>query len=56
MKITFLFLKFPNANGYKFVGVFEKDIEAMKKSIENKEYKVIYKKIDDKLDLTQFFK
>lgn len=56
MKITFLFLKYPNANGYKFVGVFEKDIEAMKKSIVDKKYKVVYKKIDDKLDLMQFFK
>lgn len=56
MKITFLFLKYPNATGYKFVGVFEKDIDAMKKSIENMEYKVVYKKVDDKLDLTQFFK
>ena len=55
MKITFLFLKFPKTSGYKFVGVFEKDIEAMKKSIENKEYKVIYKRIATMLNLKQFF-
>lgn len=55
MKITYLFLKFPDAGGYKFIGVFEKDIEAMKKSIENKEYKVVYKRIGNELDLTQFF-
>lgn len=56
MKVTFLFLKYPNSKGYKFVGIFEKDIKAMEKSIADKEYKVVYKKIDDKLDLTQFFK
>ncbi len=54
MEVTYLFLKYPDS-GYKFYGIFKKDIDAMKKSIENKEYKVIYKKIDDKLDLTQFF-
>mgnify|MGYP006958027243 CR=1 FL=1 len=55
MVITYLFLKYPDT-GYKFYGVFKKDIEAMKKSIEDKEYKVVYKKIDDELDLTQFFR
>ena len=56
MKMTFLFLKYPEASGYKFVGVFEKDVEAMKKSIENKEYKVVYKRTFTMLDLKQFFK
>ena len=56
MQTTYLFLKYPDSTGYKFVGVFEKDIQAMEKSIEDKEYKVVYKKIDDKLELTQFFK
>ena len=56
MQITYLFLKYPNSNGYKFYGVFEKDIEAMEKSIKNKKYKVVYKKVDNKLDLKQFFK
>lgn len=55
MEITFLFLKYPNSIGYKFVGIFKKDNEAMQKSIEDKEYRVVYKKIDNKLDLTQFF-
>ena len=54
MEITYLFLKYPDS-GYKFYGIFKKDIDAMKKSIENKEYRVIYKKIESKLDLTQFF-
>ena len=56
MKITYLFLKYPESSGYKFVGVFEKDIDAMKKSIEDKEYKVVYKKISDRLELKQFFR
>lgn len=55
MKKIYLFLKYPDS-GYKFYGVFEKDIEAMEKSIKSKEYKVTYKKIGNKLDLTQFFK
>ena len=55
MKTTFLFLKYPETSGYKFVGVFEKDIEAMKKSIENKEYKVMYRRIATMLNLKQFF-
>lgn len=55
MKITFLFLKYPETSGYKFVGVFEKDVEAMKKSIKTKEYKVIYKRKDTMLNLKQFF-
>lgn len=55
MKITYLFLKYPNSAGYRFVGVFKKDVEAMKKSIKDKQYKVVYSKIDDKLDLKQFF-
>lgn len=54
MKITYLFLKYPDT-GYKFYGIFEKDIDTMKKFIADKEYKVVYKKIGDKLDLTQFF-
>ena len=55
MKFTYLFLKYPNMAGYKFFGIFEKNREAMEKSIKDKEYKVVYKKIGDKLDLTQFF-
>ncbi len=55
MKITYLFLKYPNSAGYRFVGVFKKDVEAIKKSIKDKQYKVVYSKIDDKLDLKQFF-
>lgn len=55
MVITYLFLKYPDT-GYKFYGVFKKDVETMKKSIEDKQYKVVYKKIDNELDLTQFFK
>ena len=55
MVITYLFLKYPDT-GYKFYAVFKKDVETMKKSIEDKQYKVVYKKIDNELDLTQFFK
>lgn len=55
MTKTYLFLKYPNSTGYKFYGVFEKDVEAMEKSIKNNEYKVVYKKVDDKLELRQFF-
>ena len=55
MVITYLFQKYPDT-GYKFYGVFKKDVETMKKSIEDKQYKVVYKKIDNELDLTQFFK
>ena len=57
METTYLFLKYPNSEGYKFVGIFEKDIEAMKESIATKKYMVIYKKKDDgdRLYLNQFF-
>lgn len=57
METTYLFLKYPNSKGYKFVGIFEKDIDAMKESIATKKYMVIYKKKEDgnRLYLNQFF-
>lgn len=55
MQTTYLFLKYPNTTGYKFIGVFEKDVDAMRKSIDKCEYKVIYNKISNRLNLKQFF-
>lgn len=55
MQITYLFLKYPEAAGYKFVGIFKKDEEAMKKSIKDEKPMVVYKKTSDRLSLKAFF-
>ena len=55
METTYLFLKYPNTKRYKFVGVFEKDIAKMEKSISEKNPMVVYKKKADKIELKSFF-
>lgn len=51
MKTTYLFYKFQNSKTYKFIGVFEKDIDEMKRYMEIGEYRIIYKKVRDELKL-----
>ncbi len=55
METTYLFLKYPNTKRYKFVGVFEKDIAKMEKSIREKNPMVVYKKKSDKIELKSIF-
>ena len=55
MEITYLFLKNSRKDGYKFVGVFKKDIDKMNKYKKEHKYLIVYKKIDDRLYLDKFF-
>lgn len=55
MEITYLFLKNPAEGGYKFVGVFEKDIAKMNEYKKEQKYLVVYKKVNDRLYLNDFF-
>lgn len=49
MKTTYLFLKFPWAKGYKFVGIFEKDTEKMEELKNTDNPKVVYKRVSTQL-------
>lgn len=55
----YMFAKYRDYSGsimYKFRGVFILDIDKTEKSIEKKEYKRVWKKISDKIDISKYFK
>ena len=58
-ELRIMFPKYKDETGimmYRFRGIYMFDIDATKETLKNGQNRVVWKKIDDKLDLSKYLK